>query len=487
MGRQELHQPLKLLCDKLNSLTEAGSDISIVTRLDTDGIASGSIIFMALSRLGSRCSLRTVSSLNPDIIQEIKSEAHDFCMLLGLGSAMTEVLHQYLGENWVIIDHHEISKGNTNRNYDSQIINAWKYGFDGSSEISSGGLTYLLASMLDKKNRDLSAIAVIAALGERQDQGDEKTLVGMNSEILKTAQSLDLIDVNHDLMLCGREITPLHESLARTSFPYIHGLTWNVDNTYSLIKNTGIKMKDNDRWRVLSDFSPEEKNVIRDAIAKFIITSSNNSPIEVADGLVGYSYTLTKEDKRSYLRDAREFANLLNACGRIGKAGVGVALCIGDRNIMLTEAEKIADNYVTNLNRYISAIFNEKWRYLDDGINAVFVNGEGLLTEGMLGALSSLLAGSPSLFGRLLIVRTLSQEGEGNSYRFSARKCVGNKLQLNVGLLMDECSKIVGGSGGGQHNAAGCIIPSSKLEVFLSNVRSVISNKKLSESSPTSS
>jgi hypothetical protein len=151
---------------------------------------------------------------------------------------------------------------------------------------------------------------------------------------------------------------------------------------------------------------------------------------------------------------------------------------------MLTEAEKIADNYVVNLNRYISAIFNEKWRYLDDGINAVFVNGEGLLTEGMLGALSSLLAGSPSLFGRLLFVRTLSQEDGGNSYRFSARKCVGNKLQLNVGLLMDECSKIVGGSGGGQHNAAGCIIPSSKLEVFLSNVRSAISNRKLSDSSP---
>ena len=54
-----------------------------------------------------------------------------------------------------MINNHEISKGNTNRNYDSQIINAWKYGFDGSSEISSGGLTYLLASMLDKKNHNL--------------------------------------------------------------------------------------------------------------------------------------------------------------------------------------------------------------------------------------------------------------------------------------------------------------------------------------------
>ncbi len=184
-------------------------------------------------------------------------------------------------------------------------------------------------------------------------------------------------------------------------------------------------------WRVLSDFTPEEKNIVRDAIAKFIITSSESKSIGIADNLLGYSYRLSKEDNRSILRDARDFVTLLEACGRIGKAGLGVALCMGDRGKMLTEAEQIVENYSATLKSSISAIFNEKWRYLDDGINTVFVNGEGLLSEGMLETVSTILSGSPSLFGRLLFVRALSQADRGDNYRFSARKCTGSKSQLN--------------------------------------------------------
>jgi RecJ-like exonuclease len=392
-------------------------------------------------------------------------------------------MQRYLGENWIMIDHEEFGKEHTDWNYDYQIVNAWKYGFDGAREICTGSMSYLLSTMLDKKNTDLSALAVIAALGDRQDLGDKKTLTGINLDILKTAQSLNMINTELDLLLYNSETIPVHESIARTSSPYIHGLTWNVNNAYSLIKNTGIKMKDNGKWRVLPDFSPEEKNMIRDAIAKFIITSSNSSSIEVADHLLGFSYKLTKEDNRGHLRDARDFANLLDACGRIGKAGLGVALCMGDRSVTLTEAEQIAENYSSTLSKSLFTIFSEKWRFYDDGVNAVFVNGEGLITEELLGAVSSLLASSPSLYGRLVFARALSQHDGGNSYSFSARKCVGNKSHLNMGILMKECSNSVGGRGGGNDNRAGCVIPSSKLEVFLSNVRGVISNSKESEHS----
>src|ERR687889_609392 len=419
MGRHELHQPLKILCEKINTLTDSGNEICIFTRLDTDGIASGSIILTALSRLGSRCSLRTISTLTPEIIQEVKSEAHDFCILLGLGSATVNVLQQYLGENWTIIDHEEFSNENTDRNYGDQIINAWNYGFNGAREICTGSMSYLLSTMLDKKNSDLSAIAVIAALGDRQDLGDKKTLTGINSEILKTAQSLGMIDTELDLLLYNSETIPIHESIARTSSPY-------------------------------------------------------SSSIEVAEHLLGFSYRLTKEDILGHLRDARDFANLLDACGRIRKPGLGVALCMGDRSITLTEAEQIAENYSATLSRSIFTIFSEKWRFYDDGVNAVFVNGEGLITGGLLGVVSSLLASSPSLYGRLVFVRALTQEDGGNSYSFSARKCVGNKSQLNMGALMSECSNSVGGRGGGNDSRAGCVIPSSKLEVFLSIVRNVI-------------
>src|ERR671913_256957 len=179
MGRQELHQPLKILCEKINTLTDAGNE---------------------------------------------------FCILLGLGSATVNALQQYLGENWTIIDHEEFSNENTDRNYGDQIINAWNYGFNGAREICTGTMSYLLSTMLDKKNSDLSAIAVIAALGDRQDLGDKKTLTGVNLEILKTAQSLSMINTELDLLLYNSETIPIHESIARTSSPYIHGLTWNVNN-----------------------------------------------------------------------------------------------------------------------------------------------------------------------------------------------------------------------------------------------------------------
>src|ERR1043166_6446621 len=99
---------------------------------------------------------------------------------------------------------------------------------------------------------------------------------------------------------------------------------------------------------------------------------------------------------------------MLNACGRIRKAGVGIGICMGDRNTMLAQGEEIVVNYGTTLRNYLSAIFAEKWRLVDDG-ESVFVNGEGLLTEDMVSAVASILGESPTFSGRLLFVRTLAK------------------------------------------------------------------------------
>lgn len=115
-----------------------------------------------------------------------------------------------------------------------------------------------------------------------------------------------------------------------------------------------------------------------------MVTSSKYTATDIKDNLIGYTYTLTNEDQRSQLRDAREFSIMLNACGRIRKAGVGIGICMGDRNTMLTEGEEIVDQYRTTLRNYISTIFAEKWRLIDNG-NSVFVNGEGLSLKICLG------------------------------------------------------------------------------------------------------
>ena len=470
-----LTDALKHFCEKVRSTVEGGNEVAIITHLDADGITSGSIMAMALKRMGARFSLRTVSDLNSSVVEKMKADGRDFYVITDLGGGWASHLRKALGDKWVIIDHHEITEEEILTDDGGQILNPWKFGIDGGREVSAGGMAYMVASALDFKNRDLSAIAVVSAVADRQDQGDKKSFFGLNAEILKSAQSLGLVSVDLDIILTGREARPVHEALAYTLFHYIDGLTWNTEACYLLLKNAGIKLKDDgSRWRALAEFSQEEKSTIVEAVAKFVDSSDKRVSDILRDDFIGNVYTLSREDKRSQLRDAREFSTMLNACGRIGKAGVGIAMCMGDRNMALSAGEEIMNMYKMTLRKNISTIFSEKWRLADDG-KTTFVNGDGLLEEGMLGAVSTMLSGSPSLRGRLLFVRTLAKEG---SYKFSSRKCLDCKSQANLGVIMRQCSNALNGAGGGHSAAAGCSIPSYALDDFIAGIKAETNDPK---------
>ena len=458
---------LRQFCAKLREVVEAGNEVAIISHLDADGITSGSVMATALRRMGARYSVRTVSGMNASVLESIKTDGRDFYIITDLGWGWTFPLRNAIGDKWLIIDHHqvpEIEASKERQHDDGQILNPWNYGIDGGREVSAGGMAYMVATTLDSKNRDLSAMATVSALADRQDQGDKKSFVGLNAEILKTAQSLGIVTVDLDIILGGRETSPVHEALAYSLFHYIEGLTWNREGCYLLLKNAGIKLRDNNgRWRVLAEFSQEEKTSIVEAIANFVAKSDKRSSDIMRDDLLGYVYTLTREDRRSQLRDAREFSSLLNACGRKGSAGVGIAICMGDRNTALNAGEEIMSSFKVTLRNSLSNIFAEKWRLSDDG-KTVFVNGDGVLEEDMLGAVSTLLSRSPSFRGKLLFARTLSSNG---TYKFSSRKCIDCQSEANLGILMQECAGALNGEGGGHSEAAGCTIPNHALESFI--------------------
>jgi single-stranded-DNA-specific exonuclease len=470
-----LNNALKHTCEKLRTSVERGNEVAIITHLDADGIAAGSIIAIALRRMRARYSVRAVSDMNSSVVENMKSDGRDFYVITDLGGGWASNLRKALDNKWVIIDHHEITEEEILTDDDGQVLNPWKFGIDGGREVSAGGMAYMVASTLDLKNRDLSAVAVVSAVADRQDQGDKRSFFGLNAEILKTAQSLGLVSVDLDIILTGRETRPPHEGLAYTLLHYIDGLSWNSEACYLLLKDAGIKLKDNrGRWRVLAEFSQEEKSAIVETVAKFVGGSDKRLYDILLDDLIGYVYTLATEDKRSLLRDAREFSTMLNACGRIGRAGVGIAICMGDRNTALSAGEEIMKRYKMTLRNNISTIISEKWRLADDG-KTIFVNGDGILEEEMLGAVSSLLSRSPSFRGRLLFARTLTKDG---TYKFSSRKCLDCKSQANLGVIMRQCSKALNGAGGGHSAAAGCSIPSSALEDFIAGVKTETSDPK---------
>jgi RecJ-like exonuclease len=223
---KSLDESLSFFKDKISDCIKSKKSISVTTHIDCDGLTSGSIITKALIRAGANCTVRTSKEFSKNVLESFKTDSRDFHVVTDLGGGFANELDKTLGDNWIVLDHHQISdeeKDNQN------VINSWKYGIDGGVEICAGGMAYLASVALDERNTDLSAIAVVSALGDRQDQGERKSFIGKNFEIANVAKEQGLVDIDLDLLLVGRETRPLVDALAFTSQPFIEGLTWNRD------------------------------------------------------------------------------------------------------------------------------------------------------------------------------------------------------------------------------------------------------------------
>ena len=454
---KSLDESLSFFRDKVLDCIKSNKSIFVTTHIDCDGLTSGSIITKALIRAGAKCTVRTSKEFNRKLVGSFKTDSRDLHVITDLGGGFANNLDETLGENWIILDHHQIpEKELENRN----IINAWKYGMDGGKEICAGGMAFLAANALDEKNSDLSSLAIVSALGDRQDQGERKSFTGKNFEIANIAKEQGLVEIDLDLLLVGRETRSLADALAFTSQPFIEGLTWNRDTCLSILNSSGIQLKDGGRWRVPAELNEEEKKQVIEAITKFI---SEKNASEIMEELIGYTYTFPREDRRSFLRDGREFSTMLNSCGRINHSGVGIAVCMGDRNKILREGETILTEYRKLIREYMNILSNERWR-ISESKTCVMVNGEDIVPETMTGTISSLIAGSPKNTGKIVILRT---RGEENTIKFSSRKSFGCKSDINLSELMRKGAEKLDGIGGGHNAAAGAKITKDKLDEFL--------------------
>ena len=136
--------------DKVKDCIKNRKQILVTTHIDCDGITSGSIITNALIRAGAKCTVRTTNEFNSNLVQKLRSEKSDFHIITDLGGGFGKEIKDNLGDNWFVLDHHEIPEEEHNI---ENVINAWKFGIDGGKEICAGGMAYLAGLSLDKKNR----------------------------------------------------------------------------------------------------------------------------------------------------------------------------------------------------------------------------------------------------------------------------------------------------------------------------------------------
>lgn len=412
--RKRLDDDLKSISDNIRELIRNEGKVIILAGPSPDGIVASSIIFQTLERLNAKCVLRSTAS-NFYAGNSISNE-YELCLLLDFEYESVEKLDKSLRNKWLLIQHVSDEEVH-NKPCDQRVLNTNKYDIDGWSEITSAGVCYLLSIALDAQNKDLSVLAVLSALSERQDRGEGRSLLGINTEILKIGESQGLlISQPDDLMMVGRDWRPIHEAIALTRYPYIDGLTWNLQRAKSLVENAGVKLKEDGKWRVFTDLQDQEKWSIYEGIAKFIATTSGKD-FPAIEGIRGMSYTLLKEDRGTRLRDAREYSDLIGICGKLQNPAAAISVCIGDRFKMLANAEETVVNYLDVQRRSLSAIFREKWRIWVDK-DMIFMNGEGVVTESVLEDVMSLLDSSPQFLHKVLIGRTITQKG---TYKYCCR------------------------------------------------------------------
>jgi single-stranded-DNA-specific exonuclease len=444
--------------------------VHVFSHLDADGVAAAGIMGKALHRLDARFRIQITQWIEGKIIGEIEVEKPQMVVFTDLGSGYVDLLSEKLSDfKIVILDHHQI----VGKESDKFIqVNPHLQGIDGARDVSGSGVSYFVAKAIDHVNVDLSPIAIVGALGDLQDKYNQRMLSGLNEKIVEDAKNAGLITVEKDLTFFGRETRPIHKTLASTTSPFIPGISGEEDKSLAFLSNLGIKPKSDDKWRALRDLSEEEKKRLCSALAEYLLSKGLRYEIS---NLIGHIYILNKEEPWTPLRDAREFAVLLNGTGRMDKPGLGVAVCMGDRDAALEQANKVLEDYRRSINKYLGWVM-EKPERMKEFENIYVVYGEDFINDKIIGAISSILSSSLPKPEKPLIAYA-NVEGEGIA-KISARTVDAlTNRGINLGEIMQIAADKFHGKGGGHNVAAGAQVPIESISDFIQVVNELVSKQ----------
>ena len=456
---------------KVAAVLRGQKKVKVVTHIDADGICAGAVASLALDRAGIQNEVEFVKQLDPESVANVREEGA-LLWFTDLGSGSLDMLG---GIDCVIADHHTPSdrvQGAGGRGPGTEIptVNPHLHGLSGAQELSGAGAAYLVAAALDQANADLSRLAIVGAVGDLQDARDCR-LTGLNREVLEDGKRAGVLDWHTDLRYFGRETRPVHKMLQYSSDPAIPNITGSEEGALSFLTALGIRLKDGEEWRSWSRLDDGEKRLVASRLVEHLLSFGVGH--RMARRMLGEVYTLTGEAGGTPLRDAKEFATLLNSCGRHDKPRLGLEVCRGDRNEAYSRALTLLQDHRRSLVEGIQLVCDLGIRRTD----AIqwFDAGDGI-QDTLVGVVAGMVLGSGEAGADpALPIFAFASAEDGSGVKVSARAArslVDKGLDLSA--VMREAAASVGGSGGGHNVAAGGLIPEGARDRFLEEADRVV-------------
>ena len=420
---------ISLINKAIEKIESADTIIQIVSHTDCDGITAAAIMSAALIQKNKKFQITFVNRISEDIVEILNKRELKLTIFTDLGSGYLDLLKKLSGDV-IVIDHHQV-EGTPSENMIH--INPEEVDL----KLSGSGTTYLLVKEMTKSNA-LAPLAIVGTIGD--------VSYSTNSKLFDTP----LIDAEIGLNLFGRFSRPLHKALEFSDIPEVN----EEAKAIQFLSEIGIDSRRPDgEWRTLNDLTEDEKRKLTDAVVKESLKNGNFSKKML------FGDVLTLKNFPEELKDAKEFATILNACGNMNEPATGLALCLGNgKNLesarnLLRAYRKMIGNYRKWIEENPSCV-----RQTD---NAIYIMAQDAINENFIGTIVSMLFRPAE---KTLIGFGNSEDG----IKVSART-----KSSNVKDVMVEAAKACGGIGGGHEKAAGAMIPAGTQEKFIEECESI--------------
>jgi len=428
---------------RMLDIVEDQNFIRVLGHYDADGVSSAAVVSLALQRLNISFQTRILPSLSQKGVETHVKGADSCVILTDLGSSLLRELDQITSHPIIVIDHHAMPPGVKTEHIVN--LNAYNYGLDGATEVSSSTLAATISIIWDEKNWSLIKPGLIGAIG------DKETVIapsGLNKYLIEEAKKQKIFEERVELAL---DPAPLVDSLAYAIDPHFPGIR-GIEGASRFLKNAGINP-----GATFSDLDRSEQRKLASLLILDMFAAGAEP--EAIRTSVRRRYFYPRENMY-----ADYLARVVDSCGRSGVPEVGLGLLCGSLSLR-TDAESVTMEFKRKVNKGIE--------YLKSGgITAMrslyYFQWDDPAVSGILAEVATLYLGrhDKPVFGI---------SPSGTSLKISSRTTRSMVAKnVNLGEVCRGAAERCGGRGGGHNIAAGATIPASAMEVFLSHAERIL-------------
>jgi len=505
MGEVDIKDSQILASQVILDIVRKKEDILIVSNETVDGIISGAILLQSIFDLKGNACVRCMNTnilLYNDGIKEVMNERHYYYIFLDFENKVLSSIGPLFEDNNCLFINSEKTVEVKDGVMESNKLNLSKNspsdnGYSNQLIATTSKLVYNIVSKFDRKI-NLKIYLLLVAQVSKQVVKDDSTIFELDKEVIATASDLHLIQRQKGFSFVSKQNKSIINALESNTSCFIKGLTWNRNKVIECLKETEVKFVQENRIKSINELDDNDYEIILEHLQRHTEDSTtkngfiDKSKKAIKSNLIQSlrnDYILTFEETSSICSGIYSFSRVLESCIHARKFGTAFSLAMGDRVESLKEISEFMEKEDEAIRETGLKIFGEKWRFYDD-YTIIFVNGEGVFNNRVAPVFAILLGKSVSYSDRLICLRYIDMQTE-EVYKYIIVKgasCDTNFVRFinNLKEALEKVDPMYEKPSTSCHYIRGgldifeILVPMKDLEVFLSKIKGLLNNAKLS-------